>query len=102
MHKEINYEFMRRKKYCAIKMSKASDMESRFNVKVSTDIQHCDPCRKNTTQVDVKSVGGTILCIIRTLEFSHAFTTTFVPLSSLSGRNPDLTISQSELAKRFR
>ena len=46
MHKEIDFEFMRRKRYCAIKMSKASDMESRFNVKVSTDIQHCDPCRK--------------------------------------------------------
>jgi hypothetical protein len=37
---------MRRKRYCAIKMSKALDMESKFNVKVSTDIQYCDPCRK--------------------------------------------------------
>jgi hypothetical protein len=44
--KEIDFEFMRRKRYCAIKMSKASDMESKFNVKVSTDIQHCDSCRQ--------------------------------------------------------
>ena len=46
MHKEIDSEFMTRKRYCAIKMVKASDMESKFNVKVSTDIAHCDPCRK--------------------------------------------------------
>ncbi len=43
VHKEIDSEFMARKRYCAIKMAKASDMESKFNVKVSTDIAHCDP-----------------------------------------------------------
>jgi hypothetical protein len=46
MHKEIDSEFMRRKRFCAIKMVQASDMESKFNVKVSTDIGHCDPSRK--------------------------------------------------------
>jgi hypothetical protein len=45
MNNEIDCEFLRRKRYCAIKMAKASDMESKFNVKVSTDIAHCDPCR---------------------------------------------------------
>ena len=45
MHKEIDSEFMRRKRFCAIKMVQASDMESKFNVKVSTDIGHCDPSR---------------------------------------------------------
>ncbi len=45
MKKQLEKEFMFKKRYSAISLAKTSDLESKFNVKVATDLIKCDPNR---------------------------------------------------------
>ena len=46
MEKQLEMEFMLKKRYSAISLAKTSDLESKFNVKVATDLAKCDTKRK--------------------------------------------------------
>ena len=46
MEKQLEAEFILKKRYCAVSIARASDLESKFNVKVASDLGHCDPSRK--------------------------------------------------------
>ena len=44
---ELEKEFVKAKKYCPIRLARASDVEdSRFNISAASEIAHCDPLRK--------------------------------------------------------
>ena len=43
MEKQLEKEFILKKRLSALSLTKTSDMESKFNVKVTTDISKCDP-----------------------------------------------------------
>jgi hypothetical protein len=47
MEKQLETEFILNKRYCAVSIAKTSDLESKFNVKVASDLAQCDPSRKN-------------------------------------------------------
>lgn len=46
MEKQLEAEFILKKRYCAISIAKTSDLESKFNVKVTSDLAQCDPSRQ--------------------------------------------------------
>ena len=46
MEKQLEAEFILKKRFCAISIAKTSDLESKFNVKVASDLSKCDPNRK--------------------------------------------------------
>jgi hypothetical protein len=46
MEKQLEAEFILKKRYCAISIAKTSDLESKFNVKVASDLAKCDPSRE--------------------------------------------------------
>ena len=46
MEKQLEAEFVIKKRYCAISIAKTSDLYSKFNVKVASDLAQCDPSRK--------------------------------------------------------
>ena len=46
MEKQLEAEFIFKKRYSALNFAKTSDLESKFNVKVATDLAKCDPKRK--------------------------------------------------------
>ncbi len=46
MEKQREAEFILKKRYCAISIAKTSDLESKFNVKVTSDLSQWDPNRK--------------------------------------------------------
>ena len=43
---ELEKEFVKAKKYCPIRITRASDIDSRFNISAASEIAHCDPLRK--------------------------------------------------------
>ncbi len=48
--KELEKEFMSSKRLCPIRMARASDVDSRFNVSAAKEIGHCAPSRKKYEQ----------------------------------------------------
>jgi hypothetical protein len=46
LEKQLEAEFTLKKRYCALSIAKTSDLESKFNVKVASDLAQCDPSRK--------------------------------------------------------
>jgi hypothetical protein len=46
MRLELEKDFVKSKKFCPIRLAKASDVDSRFNVSAASAIAHCDEKRK--------------------------------------------------------
>jgi hypothetical protein len=46
MEKQLEAEFILKKRYCAVSIAKTSELESKFNVKVASDLSQCDPNSK--------------------------------------------------------
>ena len=64
MEKQLEAEFILKKRYCAVSIARASDLESKFNVKVASDLGHCDPSRKKCERSFLPSE----LCSVCTLK----------------------------------
>jgi hypothetical protein len=70
MEKQLEAEFILKKRYCALSIAKTSDLESKFNVRVASDLAQCDPSRKKYERSILPS--GATCCRIMQRVFNEA------------------------------